>query len=182
MIIKNKQKEKQMTHIQWFCEQLQNSMTGFVWAVECLAPEHWQSSPPRPSWLGQWSLARHVFHLQYQERYVVQDSINDWLHLSLSIEERPAEEEAWQQEQRSVQELLQQFQTFRGQTAELISNLTEDEWEKPSEKAYWGQSLTMQWFMTKAWQHTLEHTHDVLRLHLFWDAAAYLDAHPEESH
>jgi hypothetical protein len=58
-----------MTPPQWFCEQLSNSMTGFVWAVECLAPEHWHSSPPRPNWFGQWSLARHVFHMQYQERY-----------------------------------------------------------------------------------------------------------------
>lgn len=80
-----------MTRTQWFCEQLSNSMTGFVWAVECISTEHWHSFPPRPSWLGQWTV-------------------------------------------------------------------------------------------TKAWQHTLEHTHDVLRLHLFWDAAAYLDAYPEEIH
>jgi DinB family protein len=171
-----------MTHSQWFCEQLTNSMTGFGWAVECLAPEHWYSSPPRPNWLGQWSLARHVFHMQYQERYVVQVGIKDLLHLSPFTEERPKEEDAWQQEQRSVQELLQQFQTFRCQTSELISHLIEDEWEKPREKAYWNDPLTLQWIITKAWQHTLEHTHEVLRLHLFWAAATYLDAHPEEIH
>ena len=182
MIIKNKQKEKQMTRTQWFCEQLSNSMTGFVWAVECISTEHWHSLPPRPSWLGQWNLAHHVFHMQYQERYVVQASIKDLLRLPLAIGERPGEEGAWQQEQRSVEELLQQFQTFRHQTIELISTLSEDEWEKPREEAFWNKPLTIQWTVTKAWQHTLEHTHDVLRLHLFWDAAAYLDAHPEEIH
>ena len=69
---------------------------------------------------------------------------------------------AWQQEQRSVEELLQQFQTFRHQTIELISTLSEDEWEKPREEAFWNKPLTIQWTVTKAWQHTLEHTHDVL--------------------
>jgi DinB superfamily len=167
-----------MSRTQWFCEQLTHSMAGFVWTVEQIPAEHWHSLPPHPNWLGQWSLARHVFHLYYQERYVVQASLKNMLHLSSVVEERPEEESAWQQEQSSVQELLQHFQTFRQQTIELISNLSEEEWEKPYEEVFWHKP----WTVTKAWQHTLEHTHDVLRLQLFWDSAAYLDAHPEETH
>lgn len=174
MIIKNK--EKKMSHTQWFREQLSNSMAGFVWAAEHIPTEYWYSIPPRPDWLGQWGFARHVFHMQYQERYVVQAGIKDMLHLPMAIGERPEEEGAWQQEQRTVQELLYHFQVFRQQTIELISTLSEDEWEKTREEAYWNKPLTLQWVITKAWQHTLEHTHDVLRLHLFWDAAAHLDA------
>jgi hypothetical protein len=89
-------KGKKMTHLQWFHEQLSNSMAGFVWAVEHIPTERWLNLPPGPDWLGQWSLARHVFHLQYQEQYVVQPGIQSMLHLPITAGERPEEEKAWQ--------------------------------------------------------------------------------------
>ncbi len=170
-----------MTHAHWFCEQLSNSAASFAWAVEHTPQEHWHALPPKSYALGEWSLARHVFHLQYQERYVVHANLQSILSLSLDIGEHPEEQSAWQQEQRSVERLLQQFHTYRQSTIGLIEHISEDEWEKPREMTWWNKPLTLQWVVTKAWQHTLEHTHTLLRLQLFWDPATYRDAHPEHS-
>ena len=161
-------------------EQLASSVQGFVWAVEHIPVERRYSAPPMPNWLGQWSLARHVFHMQYQEYYVVQAGLKEMLHLPPHPEERPEEESAWQQEQRPLEELLRQFQVLREQTGELIRTLSQEEWATPREATNWEIPMNIHWFIAKVWQHTLEHTHDALRLYLFWDAAVEMAANPEK--
>ncbi|MBM2847059.1 MAG: hypothetical protein HW418_1, partial [Anaerolineales bacterium] len=43
-------------------------------------------------------------------------------------------------------------------------------WEE-TRRAVWGP-VTLRWVVTKTYQHTAEHTHDVLSLALYWDAVA----------
>ena len=35
------------------------------------------------------------------------------------------------------------------------------------------QDVALYWVVSKTFQHTAEHTHDLMRLVLFWDVAAY---------
>jgi hypothetical protein len=82
------------------------------------------------------------------------------------------EEVVWQKQDQDVRSMLTAFQQARNELIALLATFTEEEWEAPREEEPWG-NITLRWVVTKAYQHTCEHTHDVLRLVLFWDFAAY---------
>lgn len=46
---------------EWFTKQLQASAEGLIWGAEqVLAARHFRQPPPN---LGQWNVARHLFHM-----------------------------------------------------------------------------------------------------------------------
>jgi len=82
------------------------------------------------------------------------------------------EQRAWQKQDQDVGSMLATFQQARNELITSLAAFTEEEWDAPREEEPWG-TITLRWIITKAYQHTCEHTHDVLQLVLFWDFAAY---------
>ena len=149
---------------QWFHTQLQASADGLVWAVEQVPVERQHARPPAP--LGEWSAARHAFHMLYYEQTIALPSMGQWLG-----EPRPPvagrkEDTAWDGG-RDLGGLLAEFREVRASQIALLSKFDASLWDEPRE-AIWG-SVPLRWVVTKTYQHTAEHTHDVLRLALFWD-------------
>ncbi len=58
------------------------------------------------------------------------------------------------------------FLAGRAEQIKLLAQFGSTAWEA-TRKAAWGE-VTLRWLVTKTYQHTAEHTHDVLRMALFW--------------
>ena len=56
---------------------------------------------------------------------------------------------------------------MREEQLALLGQLSTSAWEEPRE-CMWGL-VTLKWVVSKTFQHTAEHTHDVMMLVLFWD-------------
>ena len=159
----------------WFEAQLQASAEGFVWSVEQVLPERQCAPPPGPAGgLGEWSAARHAFHLLYYEREAALPLLQEWprqpfLTLAGYFER---EEAAWASAP-SLPTILEEFRTLRTAQLALIREFGEAAWEEAPETA-WGHE-TLRWIVAKTYQHTLEHANDALRLALFWDRIANLN-------
>ena len=154
---------------EWFGYQLQASGDGFVWAIEQLPEERRYLAPPRHP--DDWSAARHACHLLFYEQRLALPSTRQWLGgprpSSEGLEED--EEAAWNKGQ-PLKSTLDQFQAIRAEQIKLLSQFDDLSWHEPRETAFWG-TVPLQWVVTKTYQHTAEHIHDVLRMALFWDAA-----------
>jgi len=68
----------------------------------------------------------------------------------------------------AVESLLAQFREIRAEQIALLLKFDDALWEE-TRRAVWGP-VTLRWVVTKTYQHTAEHTHDVLSLALYWDA------------
>jgi hypothetical protein len=65
--------------------------------------------------------------------------------------------------------ILARFQKVRAEQIALLPQFSEAAWnERRDTPGVWGP-VTLRWVVTKTYQHTAEHTHDVLRMALFWD-------------
>jgi hypothetical protein len=67
----------------------------------------------------------------------------------------------------SLADLLERFCAVREEQIALLGQLPVSAWEEPREYV-WGP-VTLKWVVSKTFQHTAEHTHDVMRLVLVWD-------------
>jgi hypothetical protein len=153
---------------QWFHDQLKASGDGFAWAVEQIPAERRYLAPPRHP--EDWSAARHLFHMFYYEKYVALPVMKYWQGESLP--DLPAfyqsEEDTWGSGQdHKVESLLAQFREVRGEEIALLPDINDLLWNKVRESV-WG-FVSLHWVVTKTYQHTCEHTHDVLRMVLWWD-------------
>jgi hypothetical protein len=148
----------------WFQTQLQAGGQGFAWAVAQVPPERQMRTPP-PG-LGEWSAARHAFHLLFYERELALPSMRAWLGQPFDRAELPDEDVAWDA-RAAVPDLLAQFEQVRAAQLEVLRGLPAGVWEAPR-MAVWGE-VPLRWVMTKTFQHTAEHTHNVLSLALYWD-------------
>lgn len=156
---------------QWFDEQLTASADGFVWAVEQVPAERHYVKPPRES--EEWSVARHVFHLFYYEQTVVLPTMRQWLGDPLPSNDRTYyqnEDEEWKKNGQDISNLLTKFRAVRAEQLLLLPDFNLETWEEKHDTV-WG-SVTLKWVVTKTYQHTCEHIHNVLRLALFWDMFA----------
>jgi hypothetical protein len=63
--------------------------------------------------------------------------------------------------------MIADFKTLRGEQLTLIQQFHEEPIWTQERNALWGP-VTLQWVMTKTYQHTLEHTDEILRLYLWW--------------
>ena len=151
---------------QWFNEQLQSSANGFVWGTEQVPEARRYPQPPKG--LGEWTVARHVFHLYYYEKTIALPSMQQWMGGSMPEGEDSDEDIAWSKSQDTVESLLEKFRAVRAEQIALLPNFDDTVWNTARE-AIWGP-VTLLWVVSKTYQHTAEHINDVMRIGLFWDA------------
>ncbi len=153
----------------WFHDQLKASGAGFIWAMEQIPVERRYLPPPRHP--EDWPAARHLFHMLYYEREMVLPNMRCWLSKdepTWSLE--PGDEEAaWEEHGRTqaFEEMLAEFRVVRDEQIALLPSFDDALWHE-SREVLWG-SVPLRWVVTKTYQHTCEHTHDVLRMVLFWE-------------
>jgi hypothetical protein len=151
---------------EWFQNQLSTGGTGFAWAIGQVLADRQRREPP--AGLGHWSAARHVFHMLFYEREMALPSMNLWQGRSFDAATAPDEDVAWDS-QAPVSEMLAQFNQVRAEQVALAAAMPDAAWDE-TRATIWGP-MTLQWVVTKTLQHTAEHTHQVLSLALFWEAA-----------
>jgi len=66
-----------------------------------------------------------------------------------------------------LEPMLADFREIRAEQIALLPNFDAQTWNE-TRNTVWGKQ-TLKWVVTKTFQHTAEHTHDVLRMDLFWD-------------
>lgn len=150
----------------WFREQLQAGAEGFVWSAGQVPEDRRQVQPPRG--LGEWSVARHVFHMLYYERVVALPSMQQWLGGNKPVIDDAEEDVVWADNMKSTETLLDEFRSVRADQIALLSQFEESAWNETRE-AVWGP-VTLLWVVSKTFQHTAEHTNDVMKMRLWWDA------------
>jgi hypothetical protein len=151
---------------EWFKSQLATSADAFAWAVAQVPADRQQREPPNG--LGAWTAARHVFHLLFYEREIALPAMRLWLGQSYDAAAAPDEDIAWDSKAASA-DLLEQFRQVRAEELALLADMPETAWTEERPTA-WGKP-TLQWVVTKTLQQTAEHTHLVLSLALYWEAA-----------
>jgi len=153
---------------QWFHQQLQTSTDGFLWAVEQI-PQERHYLPPGPD---KWSVARIVYHMLCYDQLIGLPTLYQWVGGSCPVVGSPEddgdiEEINWNNgEGHEVQTMNAEFKRLRAEQLALIQQLPEQAWSE-ERRAIWG-SVTLQWVVTKTYQHTLEHTSEILRSYLWW--------------
>ena len=150
---------------EWFREQLQNSADGFVWGTEQVPEMRRYASPPKS--LGEWTVARHVFHLWHYEQTVALPSMYQWLGGARPVLEDLDEDADWSKTEETVETLLEKFKSVRAEQIALLPKFDTAAWSSTCE-TIWG-SMSLLWVVSKTYQHTAEHINDVMRIGLFWD-------------
>jgi hypothetical protein len=154
-----------MNLAKWFHDQLQSSAAGFIWSIEQVPSSRRYLRPASPA-LGEWSAARHAFHLLYYERTIALPSMRQWLGSPLPNMAGVNEVAAWQAGH-DLTKVLEDFSAVRAEQIALLAEYGEQAWEEPRQ-TIWDQQ-TLRWVLSKTFQHSAEHTHDVLSIALFWD-------------
>jgi hypothetical protein len=154
-----------MNLAQWFRDQLQASADGFVWATEQVPGTRRHVQPP--DGLGEWTAARHVFHMVYYEQTIALPSMRQWLGDACPSMDGLDEDVAWDESQANVEDLLADFSKVRMEQVALLSQFDDAAWNT-MRGAIWGP-VTLLWVVSKTYQHTAEHTNDIMRISLFWD-------------
>jgi hypothetical protein len=149
---------------QWFHDQLQASGDGFAWGAEQVLSERRDLLPPVQ--LGEWTAARHVFHMLFYEQTIALPSMQQWLGGPLPPNADADEDLAWSGEDQEMGRLLGRFKQVRSEQIALLPKFEAADWET-SRETVWGPR-PLRWVVSKTYQHTAEHTHDVMRLALFW--------------
>ena len=150
----------------WFTNQLNSTAEGFIWSVEQVPSERREQAPPQR--LGEWSAARHVFHMLYYEQNAVVPTMQMWLGQSITIDEADFNEDAAWDDSKDVATMLADFRRVRAAQLEMLPDFTDQLWHEKRATSFWGD-VTLLWLVSKTFQHTAEHTHDVMRMALFWD-------------
>ena len=155
-----------MDTTQWFHEQLQTSADGFVWGAEQVSDAHRYIQPPRG--LGEWTVARHIFHMRYYEQTIALPSMRQWLGKPRPSTDDLDEDKAWENKQsESLENLLVEFRKIRAEQIALLEKFDEPVWNTIRETVW--ETVTLLWVVNKTYQHTAEHTSDIMRIGLFWD-------------
>ena len=150
---------------QWFDYQLRSTLDGFVWAVHQVPKERLYTLPPAQ--LGEWSAVQHVSHmLDYEERYAL-PSMSQWLGVPAVIPEEM--EKGVEQSPPSIEERLAQFKQVREAEISMLPKFEPMAWDIVKRTTFWGD-VSLYWLVCKTYQHTVEHTHNILSLTLFWDS------------
>lgn len=152
----------------WWYTQLQSSLEGFLWAIEQVPDErHFISRRPE-----RWSVARITFHVGWYERHIALPAMRQWLGgpalASTSQEEDAArEEQEWNDGQgHTMLAMIKELRALRMEESAIAANTSPGLWDE-DRPALWGE-VSLHWIMTKTYQHTLEHTDEILRQYLWW--------------
>lgn len=155
---------------QWFSGQLMSTCDGLLWSARQVPAERWLLPPPAV--FGEWSAARHLFHMAFYEEKIALPSMRIWLGEPLP-DVYLDEEKAWQElPDTGLEHLSGRFFEVRRQQIDLLPRFGQEEWQKILMTGW--HLVSLYWVVSKTFQHTAEHTHDVMRLVLFWDVAQYL--------
>jgi hypothetical protein len=158
-----------MNYKQWFRDHLVSSAEGFIWGVEQVPGARRSMQPPEG--LGEWTVARHVFHLLSYDQTLALPGMRQWLAEERLSMDDTNEEAAWGNRQtESLESLLVEFRKARAEQIALIQKFDDDLWQT-SRQTIWGP-VTLLWVVSKTYQHTAEHLSDVMRIGLFWDIFA----------
>lgn len=157
---------------EWFDKQIQASAEGLIWSVEQVpAARHFRQPPPN---LGQWSMARHLFHLVDYEQKFALPLMRQWLGEAAPVFAYD-EEDVWQRVQvATIAPLVAQFCAVRNEQLALLPLFKERTWYEERQTFAEDESATLLWVVTKTYQHTAAHTNDVLRMALFWEISLTL--------
>lgn len=101
--------------------------------------------------------------LEYEERLAL-PSMYQWLGAPPVIRYQSEGE----QDISNVEEMLARFERVRYEEISLLPKFSQQAWEQKQKTTFWGD-VSLYWLVCKTYQHTTEHTHDILRLSLFWD-------------
>ena len=101
------------------------------------------------------------------EQTIALPSMRQWLGGPIPAGADADEDVAWNNDSQDMDGLLARFKQVRAEQIELLPKFEEADWQA-TRGAVWGQ-VTLLWVVSKTYQHTAEHTHDVMRLALFWD-------------
>jgi hypothetical protein len=156
-----------MDEMRWLSDELRRSAAGYDWAVRQVPKDRLDLIPP--AGLGEWSTLRHVYHLVWYEREIALPTMRLWLDGPPFTEEGLDEEAAWTADRTSVEPeaWLRTFAAGRDEQRVLLARLDPAAWTGVRTTG-WGE-VPLRWVVTKTYQHTAEHTNDVLRMALFWD-------------
>jgi hypothetical protein len=105
----------------------------------------------------------------YYERTIALPSMRQWLGDPCPIVENDDEDNAWDDNQ-DIDSLVAQFQAIRAEQVALLPQFEPALWGDRRD-AVWG-SVTLGWVVSKTYQHTCEHTNNILQMALFWDVMA----------
>ncbi len=150
---------------QWFHAQLTSSAEAFTWAVEQVPAERLSITPP--TMLGEWSVARHVFHLLSNERRLALPNMRCWLGELFERDANYQEEVEWAKGH-DFATLLAEFQRIRAEEISLLKLYKAQDWERIGASLVW-PDVSLRWVVTKTLQHTFDHANSVLAIALFWD-------------
>ena len=154
------------SYSEWFRGHLTTSADGFIWGTKQVPEERRNIQPPKG--LGEWTVARHVFHLWHYEKNIALPSMKQWLGGSIPNLDDEDEDADWSKSQELLDILLANFRNVREEQINLLHELDDNVWNVTRE-AVWGP-VTLLWVVSKTYQHTAEHINDVMRIGLFWDA------------
>ena len=160
---------------QWFRAQLSSSAEAFFWAVEQVPEERHLLTPP--AILGEWSVARHVFHMLAQERRLVLPNMRCWLGEPFP-EDASSQEDAEWSKGHDLATLLRELRRLKNEEIALLELYKVEDWERIGASSRW-PDVSLRWVVTKTLQHTSQHTSDVLAMALFWDFLLQQDNHAE---
>ncbi|MEO7020640.1 MAG: DinB family protein [Ktedonobacteraceae bacterium] len=157
---------------QWFRAQLTTSAEAFIWAVEQIPTERLLIAPPEK--LGEWSVARHVFHLLSYERRLALPNMRCWLGESFERDNDYQEEAEWAKGH-DLATFLAEFRQLKTEEIALLKEYKEEDWERVGASSVW-PDVSLRWVVTKTLQHTFAHNNDVLAIGLFWNFFAEQEA------
>ena len=148
----------------WFEYQLRSTLDGFIWAIQQLPQERHYVLPPTS--LGEWSVSQHLLHMLEYEQNLALPSMQQWLGAPPAVRKEGDENE--KRNSPTIEEMLTQFEQVRQAEIALLSKFDDETWNSNRNTTFWGE-VSLFWLISKTYQHTLEHTHNILRLALFWD-------------
>lgn len=149
----------------WFHDQLQASADGFIWGAQQVPLARRNSRPPEA--LGEWTSARHIFHMVFYEQNIALPAMQQWLGKPCPTEGEE-EDTAWGEGSDDIEPLLVEFKQVRDEQIQLLAKFDDQAWNSTRE-TIWGP-VTLSWVVSKTYQHTAEHMSDILRIALFWDS------------
>ncbi len=150
-------------HSQQYTTLLRTSLDQLEWALSRL-PETMLTIAPRP---GRWSAARIVFHLLCYEQRIALPTMRQWLGdpappAHLQEEDAAVEERDWADgADHPLTTMLADLRVVRADQIGVIAQVEGTAWQE-ERAALWG-AVTLEWVVTKTFQHTLEHTDEILR-------------------
>lgn len=163
-----------MDEMRWLSDELGRSAVGYDWAVRQVPADRLALTPP--TGLGEWSALRHLYHLVWYEREIALPTMRLWLDGPPFTEVGLDEEAAWTRDGTNVEPeaWLRILAAGRDEQRALLARLDPAAWTTERTTG-WGDlpmPVPLRWVVAKTYQHTAEHTNDVLRIALFWDIFA----------